>query len=86
VHWKVASDPGERKRLAIAWNERGLDPSREIRSPAASGYGRELIERALPYTLGATTKFELQGDEVHCHIQLPLERAAAAGKDHLLMS
>jgi hypothetical protein len=39
---------------------------------AGSGYGRELIERALPYQLEARTHYELAGDGVHCTITVPL--------------
>jgi two-component sensor histidine kinase len=42
--------------------------------PARRGYGRELIERALPYALGARTAYELSRDGVRCTIDLPLER------------
>jgi hypothetical protein len=42
-----------------------------------SGYGRELIERALPYALGAETDYELGESGVRCTIHLPLSRRDA---------
>ena len=36
------------------------------------GYGRELIERALPYQLGARTSYAFEADGVHCTIVLPV--------------
>jgi len=42
---------------------------------AGSGYGRELIERALPYQLDARTHYELTGDGVHCTITVALDDA-----------
>ena len=36
------------------------------------GYGSELIEKALPYQLGAKTKLEFGVDGVRCEIAVPL--------------
>jgi len=36
------------------------------------GYGRELIERALPYQLQAETTYALTSDGVRCTITLPV--------------
>jgi two-component sensor histidine kinase len=41
-------------------------------TPQAKGYGRELIERALPYQLMAQTSYELGADGVRCTIDVPL--------------
>jgi two-component sensor histidine kinase len=38
------------------------------------GYGRELIERALPYSLNAETCYELDEAGLRCTITLPLTR------------
>ena len=35
--------------------------------------GRVLIERALPYQLGAKTTFELGSDGVRCTIDIPFQ-------------
>ena len=40
--------------------------------PPRRGYGRELIERALPYQLSAETSYELTSDGVRCMIALPI--------------
>jgi two-component system CheB/CheR fusion protein len=37
------------------------------------GFGRQLIEEALPYTHGARTRFELARSGVRCTIDLPLD-------------
>lgn len=42
--------------------------------PARRGYGRELIERALPYAVGAKTTYELRPDAVRCKIEMPLKK------------
>jgi PAS domain-containing protein len=62
--------------LALEWVEDGIARQREEESPTRKGYGRELIERALPYSLGARTRFELSDAGVRCSIDLPLTRAA----------
>ncbi len=36
------------------------------------GYGRELIERALPYQLKAQTSYELTPEGVRCTITVPV--------------
>jgi len=36
------------------------------------GYGRELIERALPYQLNAETSYELTAEGVRCTIIVPV--------------
>jgi PAS domain S-box-containing protein len=38
------------------------------------GYGRELIERALPYSLSAETRYELEEAGLRCTIALPLTK------------
>jgi two-component system CheB/CheR fusion protein len=38
--------------------------------PKNGGYGRELIERALPYQLGAKTSYSLETDGIHCIIEI----------------
>ncbi|WP_198380571.1 hypothetical protein [Roseomonas sp. KE2513] len=43
------------------------------------GFGRELIERALPYQLGARTSYELGADGVRCTIAAPLASEAGRG-------
>jgi PAS domain S-box-containing protein len=73
-------------RLSVIWSSEGLPPEHrlvidwvEYDIEAASngnnewrGYGRTLIEEALPYSIGAETRFELEADRLHCCISLPL--------------
>jgi two-component sensor histidine kinase len=75
----------------VDWRERGvaIDPSGAADDPPAPGrrgYGRELIERALPYQLRARTTYELGAGGVHCTIALPVsssweEDAVPAGAE-----
>lgn len=59
-------------RLLIDWREQGVAMPSTGTEPKGSGYGRELIERALPYQLQASTTYELGPQGVHCTISLPL--------------
>ncbi|GEP03848.1 PAS domain S-box protein [Methylobacterium oxalidis] len=70
VRWRVHVPEGEGRRLALDWYEQGIRLPEE--EPARRGYGRELIERALPYVLQARTRYELGETELRCSIDLPL--------------
>jgi PAS domain S-box-containing protein len=70
VDWHLERDRRDRPRLVMTWGESGVaipPGARERR-----GYGRELIENALSYALGAKTEFEIGDQGVHCRIDLPL--------------
>ena len=67
VRWRL-DRANDRKDLHVEWRESGV----EMPATTGSGYGRELIERALPYQLEARTHYELTGDGVHCTITVPL--------------
>ena len=61
--------------LHIDWRERGV----AMASPTGpTGQGRELIERALPYQLGARTDYALTPDGVHCTISVPVSAMSEA--------
>jgi PAS domain S-box-containing protein len=72
VRWRVEPAAGnDPLRLHIDWRETGVRMP-QVGAPArGGGYGRELIERALPYQLGAKTTYELSDDGVHCSIEVP---------------
>lgn len=44
---------------------------------AGHRYGRELIERALPYQLEAETHYEVGEDGIRCTIGLPISDATS---------
>ncbi|MBB3695402.1 PAS domain S-box protein [Sphingomonas sp. BK580] len=74
LDWRVAQDGGV-PMLHVTWHESGVarDPLADATAPGG-GYGRELIEHALPYQLGARTHFALRDDGVDCEIALPVSR------------
>ena len=71
VRWRVEPAPGS-PRLCIEWIESGVEMPPAGATPRGGGYGRELIERALPYQLDARTHYELGPDGVRCTIEVPV--------------
>ena len=76
ISWAIDVGKGNVRRLDLVWIEQGV-PAVPTR-PARAGFGRELIEEALPYRLGAETKLEFKGGGVRCTISVPLAEEAAA--------
>ena len=72
IGWHVTeNEDGTHQRLNIDGRESGVsitDPNSALQN---SGYGRELIERALPYQLNARTQYEICPTDVHCVIDVP---------------
>ena len=69
VDWRIENRKG-RPWVLLAWKESGVTvPAGDSKR---AGYGRELIERALPYQLGAETCFRLEAEGVHCTIAVAL--------------
>lgn len=78
VEWRVIAFEHGEKRLTLDWTETwvaGHSPPPD--SDARQGYGRELIERVLPHSLGAITRYELNDTSVRCTIDVPLDRRSA---------
>ena len=69
IEWAVRDIPGTQGLLRVSWRETGVRRAPEVMS---GGYGRELIERALPYQLKAQTQYRLREDGVDCLIELSL--------------
>lgn len=69
------------RRVHVAWHEGGLAPPDSVTASSRpeGGYGRMLIEQALPYALGAETTYDLGPTELRCTIDLPLERVDTEG-------
>ena len=71
VSWRELIVDNE-ARLVLAWTETGLEhaPARPSVAAGNSGYGRELIEKALPHALDARTSYALTASGVHCTIDI----------------
>jgi PAS domain S-box-containing protein len=69
VVWHIEHDDGDRL-VVLDWRESSVVmPPGEARR----GYGRQLIERALPYQLGAHTRLDFLSDGVHCTIAVTIK-------------
>jgi two-component system, chemotaxis family, CheB/CheR fusion protein len=55
--------------LVLDWQESGLS---DLPKPSRRGFGRELIEKALRFTLKAKAELSFGSEGVSCHIELPL--------------
>jgi two-component system CheB/CheR fusion protein len=75
VNWRIRQESDGERFLTIAWEEdRTLEQNPQAEE-AAGGYGRVLIEKALPYSMGAETSYELGDGKLRCTIDLPLDGA-----------
>jgi PAS domain S-box-containing protein len=78
VRWRMAPMVGDdRPWLHVDWRESGVCMPPPDSAPQGGGQGRELIEKALPYQLGARTTYELGADGVYCSILLPVSDSRA---------
>ena len=74
VIWRTVADPGGGERLSLEWLETGIAPAAGAGPPSGGGYGRHLIEQALPYSMGATTSYVIGSDTVRFTIDVPRDR------------
>jgi PAS domain S-box-containing protein len=73
IHWHLDAPRADQTRvLHVDWRESGVPMSAVALTAQSKGYGRELIERALPYQLMAQTSYDLGADGVRCTIDVPL--------------
>ncbi|MDX6805898.1 sensor histidine kinase [Terrihabitans rhizophilus] len=73
VQWDVLPGGGDAPRLRMEWTESSVGEMPLLGAEAkGGGYGRELIERALPYQLGARTSYSFGADGVRCMIEVPV--------------
>lgn len=70
ISWKLDKDRGDPPKLHLCWAEEGV-PVISV-NPVRQGFGRELIEEALPFQLGAETKLEFRSGGLRWSISLPL--------------
>lgn len=71
ICWEIREPKADEHRLFIDWRESGMKGMRDSDVlPQSDGYGRELIERALPYQLRARTTLGIDAGGVHCTIDV----------------
>lgn len=79
VNWSIDSSVTP-PRLHWRWIESGVGMAHA--EPHRRGFGQELIERVLPYELGARTTFFLAPGGVQCEIDLPLNERTTSFSEH----
>lgn len=73
IRWSLSSADDGASRLDLEWRESAVViPVEPDGHGPRKGYGRELIERALPFQLKAKTIYELTPSGVRCSISLPI--------------
>ncbi|TNC49587.1 PAS domain S-box protein [Rubellimicrobium rubrum] len=78
VRWRLLDHGRHEKRLEVVWRETGIAVRADNDDhPPRRGYGRHLIEQALPYQLGAETDYKLSSEGVRCIITVPLSSTMA---------
>ena len=75
IAWDMADEA--EPTLRLEWRETGFDVAAGANAAAGRGYGRELIERALPFQLGANTTYELGPHGLVCVVTIPVPRRKA---------
>lgn len=70
VTWHIEPGEGGVSMLSLLWREEGV-PAIGL-APRHEGFGRELIEEAIPYRLGGSARLEFLPGGVQCLIKVPL--------------
>jgi two-component system, chemotaxis family, CheB/CheR fusion protein len=87
IRWHVEPSATDRDPvLRVEWKESGVKMPEPLAQTRGGGYGRELIENALPYQHGAEVSFALEPDGVRCTIALaipPGKSSRLASETHL---
>jgi PAS domain S-box-containing protein len=86
ITWTLVDGSDGERWLKVVWRESGVTTvppglAGSETTPAAPrrrGFGRELIEKALPYQLAAKTDYELTPTGVQCTITIPISTTAGA--------
>ncbi|MDR5799637.1 CheR family methyltransferase [Caballeronia sp. LZ001] len=76
VSWIVEKRESGPEWLVLDWIESGVRITPEDKK---IGFGRQLIEKALRFTLHARTELDFNWDGVSCHIEIPLRPAHMHG-------
>jgi PAS domain S-box-containing protein len=77
VSWSLRTE-SEGPFLTLVWRESGAAMKKDSGRAMRRGFGLHLIERALPYQLGATTSIEFTPDGMLCRMELPIAIGGSA--------
>lgn len=70
IRWSIEQTEKTSSKLSLVWHEKGFNLKSEA---SLRGYGRKLVEQALPYSLRAKTELTFEPMAVRCHIEVPLD-------------
>lgn len=73
VNWAIEAGDS----LRLIWRESGVDVASI--APRREGFGRELLQRTLPYALGAKVELQFSPGGLVCTMSVPLARQAGQG-------
>jgi two-component sensor histidine kinase len=62
--------------LRLSWREHGGPP---VRAPRRDGFGRRLVEQAVPYELKARVRLGFEPGGVTCELEAPLSTLTSPG-------
>jgi two-component system CheB/CheR fusion protein len=71
IRWQVDEQENGLSSLVLEWRESELSVPPDS---SKRGYGRQLIEQALAFTLRAKTELKFGADGIFCRIELPLRQ------------
>jgi PAS domain S-box-containing protein len=75
VGWETVAAGGE-ARFRLRWRERH---GPEVRPPTRTGFGRKLVEQAVPYELKATVRLDFAATGLIYELEAPLREVVAPG-------
>ncbi len=79
VRWSIEGSPTP--HLRWRWIESNVPIVQT--TPRRRGFGMELIERVLPYELGAITRYTIADGGAYCEIDLPINERTAVNTDRI---
>ncbi|CAD6560585.1 Protein-glutamate methylesterase/protein-glutamine glutaminase [Paraburkholderia kirstenboschensis] len=78
IRWRVKNLRQDQSLLLLEWRESGLPVPPDS---TKRGYGRQLIEEALAYSLRARAELSFGADGVSCRIEMPFEQKGGLARD-----
>ena len=76
ISWRLGDQQQDQSLLVLEWRESGLPQPPES---TRRGYGRQLIEQGLPFSLRAKAELVFGEDGVSCRIAMPLRPELLTG-------
>jgi two-component system CheB/CheR fusion protein len=75
VTWQIVDRTGT-SHLELTWAESGVEPDEQTAGALRLGYGRELLEQAIPYELKGTSRLESLKDGIRWRLDMPMDMSS----------